>query len=227
MTPKEWGMESEELFRDARRALSPTATDRARVRERIAAKLAAGAVVASVAATTTKAAATTKTAFVAKIIAAVVLATGAATAVVVPRVFAKQEPVRAVVTAPPTKRAIARIAEKPRASQPAVILPAEVAPSPRPVAVRPPSSTAASVDEVALVAEIDGALRSRDAVRALALAADHERRFPKGLLVEEREGARVIARCMNGSRSGADAFLTAHPRSPMRARITAACGVRE
>jgi hypothetical protein len=91
----------------------------------------------------------------------------------------------------------------------------------------PAPPAVASADEVALVAEIDAALRAGDGGRAMQLASDHERRFPRGLLVEEREGARVIARCMGGSRSGAAAFLAAHPRSPMRARITTVCGTTE
>ena len=59
----------------------------------------------------------------------------------------------------------------------------------------------------------------------MTLAAEHERRFPRGTLAQERDGARVVARCMSGAKSssGAEAFLAAHPRSPMRARIVAAC----
>jgi len=77
--------------------------------------------------------------------------------------------------------------------------------------------------EAALVGQMDGALRAGDGARAMRLAAEHETRFPRGLLVEEREGTRVIARCLAGSLSGAAPFLDAHPRSPMRARIVASC----
>jgi hypothetical protein len=87
------------------------------------------------------------------------------------------------------------------------------------------ATAAISSEEALLVGEIDTALRSGDAGAALRLAAEHERRFPRGVLAQEREGARVVARCMTGARdgSGAAAFLSAHPRSPMRARIVAAC----
>jgi hypothetical protein len=88
------------------------------------------------------------------------------------------------------------------------------------------SSAAISTEEALLVGEIDTALRSGDATTALRLASEHERRFPRGVLAQEREGARVVARCMTGAgtASGAATFLAAHPRSPMRARIVAACG---
>ena len=89
-------------------------------------------------------------------------------------------------------------------------------------------SAALSAEEAALVGRIDAALRAGDAATALSLAADHARKFPHGTLAPEREGARVVARCMTGdkiaARAGAEAFLNAHPRSPMRARILAACG---
>jgi hypothetical protein len=72
---------------------------------------------------------------------------------------------------------------------------------------------------------MDAALRAGDGARALRLADDHERRFPDGLLVEEREGARVVARCSSApSAAAADEFLRAHPRSPMRVRILSVCG---
>lgn len=82
------------------------------------------------------------------------------------------------------------------------------------------------VDEATLVAAIDAALRAGDTTRALELASAHERRFPHGLLSQEREGARIVARCMSGSgaSAGADRFLSRYPTSPMRDRILAACG---
>jgi hypothetical protein len=87
---------------------------------------------------------------------------------------------------------------------------------------------AARDDEARLVADIDVALRSGDAARAILLADDHQRRFPNGLLVEEREGSRVLAHCVTAPNpAAATGFLRAHPRSPMRARIVAACGTGE
>jgi hypothetical protein len=84
--------------------------------------------------------------------------------------------------------------------------------------------------EARLVGEIDNALRTSNPAAALRLVAEHQRRFPHGVLAEEREGARVVARCLSGSvagAAGAARFVAAHPRSPMRARILASCRAGE
>ncbi len=111
----------------------------------------------------------------------------------------------------------ARVAETPIA-EPSI---------PAPVALQP-KVPGTAVDELALVAKMQAALRVGDSAAALLLAAEHEQRFPRGLLVEEREGARVLARCVDGERSanaaGGRAFLQDHPRSPLRARIVEVCG---
>ena len=80
-------------------------------------------------------------------------------------------------------------------------------------------------EEVALVDQIERSLRDGDSQSAARLTKEHEKRFPQGALVEEREGAGVLARCLSGAgaTSGANAFLAAHPKSPMRTRISAAC----
>jgi hypothetical protein len=89
----------------------------------------------------------------------------------------------------------------------------------------PADGNTSALEEARLIGELDAALRSGDGMRALRLTDEHARRFPHGTLADERDGGRVLARCMSGSgASGADAFLAAHPRSPMRARIVSACG---
>lgn len=116
-----------------------------------------------------------------------------------------------------------------------VVIPAPATVSRRPVhatdvdgpGLRPNDSTVGegAVEEAALVAEIDAALRADDGARALRLIEEHERRFPRGLLVDEREAARVLVRCASApDPSAAETFLLAHPRSPLHARIVAACG---
>ena len=84
------------------------------------------------------------------------------------------------------------------------------------------------IEEITLVAEIQSALRGHDEHRALVLVADHERRFPHGILAEEREGARVLALCVSAPAVEAAAlersFLALHPRSPLVTRISLACG---
>jgi hypothetical protein len=182
-------------------------------------------------------------ALVAKIVAPLVIA--GATVAVAPRVMSHAVPTSAPVAENANANANASANAKANASAnasananasadavPAVSvdsLPAVVPPPSiviRPNAAPGPSNGASlSADEALLVGEIDTALRGGDAATALKLAADHERRFPRGVLGQERDGARVVARCMSGAKSasGADAFLAAHPRSPMRARIIAAC----
>lgn len=278
----DWGHESEDLFRSARRRLSPTAGDRERVRARIRAKVAAAAVGAAVTGAAAKAAGATSSAgaatgaagagaagagagiagkglslaLLAKIAVPLVIA-GAGLAAA-PHVIASRAPVApaavaqtavAAPFAPPPLPAPAPVAVEAlptvaivpavaRATSPAVprVVTARPAPSvaaletdhgPSPAAAPAPSS-ANEAEEAALVGAIDAALRSGDSAGALRLAADHQRRFPQGVLSEEREGARVVARCM-ASRSpsasdAATAFLASHPRSPMRARIAATCG---
>ncbi|RYZ03444.1 MAG: hypothetical protein EOO73_28010 [Myxococcales bacterium] len=92
---------------------------------------------------------------------------------------------------------------------------------------RSPSRNSEGPSEVALIAELQRALRRGDASRALALADEHERRYPRGTLIQEREGARVIARC-GAARPEARSALRAdfqarYPGSPYAARVEAAC----
>ncbi len=72
------------------------------------------------------------------------------------------------------------------------------------------------------------ALREGQGERALAEAEAHERRFPGGVLEPEREALRVAARCQRSpARATRDellaAFTRAQPRSPLLARVRAAC----
>jgi hypothetical protein len=63
----------------------------------------------------------------------------------------------------------------------------------------------------------------------LALSADHEREFPRGAFVEERQAARAVARCSSRETNAAEresvalAFTSQFPRSPQRARVEDAC----
>lgn len=233
-----WDHESADLFRAGKTAMSPTASDRERVRARLAAKLGAAAVGAAITTTTAKAGAAKggAVAMFAKIAAPIVIAGGAATIAAPHLMKTHAPPPPVVVTA--TATAITTSAPAPVAATtttttvtvddlpPATPAPARAkkAAAPAPAAV---DTSEAALEEARLVARIDAALRDGDAARALGLAEEHVRKFPHGMLVEEREGGRAIARCMSGSRSSADAFLAAHPRSPMRGRIVAACGTKE
>lgn len=86
---------------------------------------------------------------------------------------------------------------------------------------------AEQADELALVSSMQLALRSGNASQVLALAGEHAQRFPRGALVQEREGARAIARCQLAEPAKRGDILSAFERvysgSPYAARVRAAC----
>ncbi len=246
-----WDHESADLFRAGRTAMSPSPADRERVRARLAAKLGAAAVGAAITTTTATTAAKASAgvakgsgalATFAKIAAPIVLAGGAAT-LAAPHVMNSHAPppVAAIAPAAPAAKAVDPAPASPANTNLTTATTATIAvddlPPAKTAPVRPKRSAApvpaavdtseAALDEARLVGRIDAALRDRDAARALRLADEHAQQYPHGVLVEEREGGRAIARCMSGSRASADAFLAAHPRSPMRGRIVAACGTKD
>lgn len=263
------GAESEDLFRAAKKALSPSMADRDRVRARLALKIGVGAAVATVATTSSKAAASaagagaagaaaTKTTaaagipLFAKIVAPLVIASAVGTVAVAPHVVSRASTTSTTTsrstdhketsTSPVSGRPAPAITSVPADPAPATAVSIDDLPnaetSPRAPHVRTaPKARAAAQptddtsdearareEEAALALQIDAALRANDMARAARLADEHQRRFPNGLLTEEREGARVLIRCSSTpSAAIASEFLQAHPRSPMRARILAAC----
>jgi hypothetical protein len=85
--------------------------------------------------------------------------------------------------------------------------------------------------ELAFVARIRTALLGAKLQTVLSLCLEHEKRWPEGTFVQEREGLRAIASCGAGA-SGADirarSFLDSYPRNPLAPRVRDACGaVRE
>jgi hypothetical protein len=106
--------------------------------------------------------------------------------------------------------------------------PTHVAPAaiPSPRSVDPPGP-ATVADEARLLREADAARSSGDAAQALTLLEEHARRFPGGVLVEERSAERVVVLCALGrtseARAAGGAFLRDHPSSPLAARVRASC----
>lgn len=104
-----------------------------------------------------------------------------------------------------------------------------VAPAPTsvPVLPLPPAVVTSPADDLALVKEMQVALRDGDEGRALALVRDHERRFPASVLAPEREGVRVLAVCSRAvpveAQQLGQGFLDTHPLSPLAARVRIAC----
>jgi hypothetical protein len=91
-----------------------------------------------------------------------------------------------------------------------------------------PETDAARV-EARLVGEAREALQRRDAATALAVLAEAARRFPRGILLQEREALTISALADAGRRSEAvaraGAFLREFPESPHAERVRRA--VRE
>jgi hypothetical protein len=112
----------------------------------------------------------------------------------------------------------------------AVVTAPSAAAKPAPEASRPTPAlprSANPAEELSLVRAMQQALRAGNPSQALALAADHARRFPRGTLLEEREGVRAVAQCQlaaPGARAAVlDSFTRHFATSPYAARVKAAC----
>ncbi len=108
---------------------------------------------------------------------------------------------------------------------------ASAAPSPTTTGPEPPVASAGPATvaaEAELLRDADAALKGGDAGRALALLNEHSARFPKGILVEERDAERVVVLCALGrideARASAGSFLQSWPMSPLAGRVRASCG---
>lgn len=92
---------------------------------------------------------------------------------------------------------------------------------------KPPSSSLRLQDEAALLAEVQGALRSGQAGVALGKLESYDRRFPAGMLRSEADAARVFALCGAGrvekARAAAARFVQRYPNAPATARVQSAC----
>jgi hypothetical protein len=100
-----------------------------------------------------------------------------------------------------------------------------------PEAVEPEPPTDSLDAENALLGEARRALAQGDPRRALSLLGEHARRFPDGLLAEERAALRVVGLCSAGQaddgRRAAARFLEAHPASALAGRVRQACPARD
>jgi outer membrane protein assembly factor BamD (BamD/ComL family) len=82
-------------------------------------------------------------------------------------------------------------------------------------------------EEAAVLAEVQGALRSGQPGLALTKLEGYDRRFPGGMLRSEADAARVFALCGAGrvetARAAAARFVQRYPSSPATARVQSAC----
>ncbi|MEI9938677.1 MAG: hypothetical protein WDO69_15775 [Pseudomonadota bacterium] len=91
-----------------------------------------------------------------------------------------------------------------------------------------PSSHDSLAEEVALLSRAETDLHAGRPAKALRVLAEHQRRFPRGALAEERTAARIQALCALGRNDEANAQLTQllhiSPNSAHAARARQACG---
>jgi hypothetical protein len=193
-------------------------------RGKLALKLGAGALGAGVVASSASSAWASG-----KLIAlcAVLLASGAAVGV-----YALQSP---AVEAPasPAKVRPEAVAKAPAPAAETEPVPPEATPLPQAARSTPSAAGTASVgarsiqSELELIRAAQKHLHRGDANAALALLAEHARRYPAGALSEELEASRVSALCtlgnVAGARAQAERFLRRSPSSPFAERVRASC----
>jgi len=215
--------EDRALFEDARGAFDPSAADRARVRAALGRRLGAGAGLTATAISAKAAAAGGSLTTAGKILVAIALAGGGVTAVHAVASSQRPQPVETRASAPRGPAAA-----PPRAPE-APEIPAPSPPPAAPAAVTPRMATAdALAIETSLILGAKSAMRSNDAARALSLLDEHQRRFPRGTLAQERSAERIVALCGLGrsreAHDEASRFLANWPHSPLAEGARASCG---
>lgn len=95
----------------------------------------------------------------------------------------------------------------------------------------PPASASTLAAEAALVARIRSAARGSDPASALALADEHARSYPHGVLERERRALVIAALCRLGraaqAATQAQAWARAHPDAPLPSDVRDGCSARE
>ena len=114
-----------------------------------------------------------------------------------------------------------------------LVMPPPAVAEPGPAREPPRSGTQPPEDatlgaELVLLREARAALARAAPEEALQRLAEHEQRFPGGLLAEERSVLRVRALCESGAaeqaRAAARRFIQEHPNSPHAASLAGSCG---
>lgn len=99
------------------------------------------------------------------------------------------------------------------------------APEPAPEPTPTPGSTLA--EENRLLAQARASLIDERPEQALTQLLDHARRFPDGVLAEERQALRAVALCEAGrdaeGHAAASSFLREHPQAALAQRVRRAC----
>jgi len=115
-------------------------------------------------------------------------------------------------------------------------VPSAARPVPLPSAVRPaplPSGAASSslAEEIRLLRAASDASRASNHAGALSFVEEHERRFPRGFLADERRVQKVLVLCEldreSQARAEARRFTADRPSSPLNARLSSSCAAEE
>jgi hypothetical protein len=225
------------LVESVRATESPSDRDKARIRRRVLARVAA-ATLASAAGTASSEApasvgvgkATASVAATKATLAGVATSVFVAGAVAVGWVsthdVGETNPVR--WGASTVASAEATVAPRPPA--PSIPAYSEVVPAPRETSIRPRGRAGSTLEqELPLLQSAQEALRGGDTDRALGLLETHAKRFPDGMLAQERRAVHAMAVCRkNGRAAGraeADEFLLDAPASPLAQRVRAVCSL--
>ena len=120
----------------------------------------------------------------------------------------------------------ASTSSSPSAAESAASMASTIAPKPT-----PSTSSSSAEDEIALVKRAYAALRNGDPAGALGLAAEHAKKFPSGMLTQEREVIAIDALVRLGRRAEAvqraNAFRKAFPKSAHLRRIDVLVGTTD
>jgi len=235
--------EGREIMDAARSAFGPSESDRARVRDALAVRIATAAVTsASVSWWSSIASALGSKAGILSVVACLAIGS-VGSSYVWRRNSAPRAPLVSTEGGSTALRSLDR-SRSDLAAAPvdppsaAPTLPVAEAPNPLPLAgtshvskMKVPTIPEHGPDvegEIALLSEAQKALSGGQPERALQFLDEHARTFPRGTLAEERVAARIIALCKLGrvakARSEAAAFLQKLPDSPLAERVRVACG---
>lgn len=220
--------EARGLVDDGHSVLRPSSGDRARVRSALAARLGAASLLLP-----HQASAAAPKALVTWSKLHTVLAGVGAGLAVAGSYLAVQSSVDPVAAPPVKPPAVAPLPARPPAapvSTAARANPEVDTPEPEPAVPASRKQTPADplAEEVAILSRATSLLRAGNPGEGLRLLNEHQRKFPKGRLAEERRAARIQALCALGRRPEAEAELArlarSSPRSPHLARAQRACG---
>jgi len=218
--------EARELVDDGLSVLRPSSRDRARVTSALTARLGAGAMLLPNAASAAPKllAALPKLSTLVASVGAGLMVVGA-TYFMVQAAAVTEAPVKPPVVAPTAQLA----APPPSSGEVADVPPSTLAVEPTVTPPRKAAATDALVEEIAILSKATSALRAGKPAEGLRLLEEHQRKFPKGRLAEERRAARIQALCALGKLAAAEAELArlaqSSPRSPHLARAQRACGI--